>query len=86
MLDYLTVTAPITESKVEELKTVFKKVHFYNGGEGVPEEVVRQTEIWYTTWLGLPKSVTKLEQVPNTSVIQLSSGECHQYAPRRLTG
>lgn len=82
MLDYLTVTAPITENKVEELKTVFKEVHFYNGGEGVPEEVVRRTEIWYTTWLGLPKSITKLEQVPNTSVIQLSSGGLPPATPR----
>ena len=75
MLDYLTVTASVSQAKIDELKTVFKEVQFYNGGEGVPEEVVRKTEIWYTTWLGLPKSVTRLDQVPNTKVIQLSSGE-----------
>lgn len=75
MLDTLVVTAPISDTKLRELKKAFKVVHNYPGGENVPAEVIEEAQIWYTTWMGLPKSVKTIEEVPNTKAIQLSSGK-----------
>lgn len=73
MLQNLVITAPVSEDKVEELRGAFGKVTYHPDGK-VDAQTASEADIWYTTWLGLPNTVTSLEQVPNTKVIQLSSG------------
>lgn len=77
MLHNLVITAPVSEAKLEELRAAFDKVTYHPDGQ-VDAQTASEANIWYTTWLGLPKTVTSLEQVPNTEVIQLSSGEARQ--------
>jgi phosphoglycerate dehydrogenase-like enzyme len=73
MLRKLVVTAPVSEAKLEELRGAFEKVTYHPDGQ-VDAQTASEADIWYTTWLGLPKTVTSLDQVPNTKAIQLSSG------------
>ena len=72
-MDYQTacVIAPVSQSKLEEVQ--FPKVHYYPDGQ-VPDDILAVVDIWYTTWTGLPDTVTSLSQIPNTKVVQLSSG------------
>ena len=75
MLQNLVVTAPVSAKKLAELEKAFAKVSFHSHGEGVDKATAEAADAWYTTWTGLPKSITSLDQVPNTKIIQLSSGE-----------
>ncbi|KAK1925963.1 D-isomer specific 2-hydroxyacid dehydrogenase [Papiliotrema laurentii] len=73
MLQNLVVTAPVSAKKLAELEKAFAKVSFHPHGEGVDKATAEAADAWYTTWTGLPKSITSLDQVPNTKIIQLSS-------------
>ena len=69
------VIAPICESKLAEIRRVYPNV-LYRPDSDVSDEELREIDIWYATWTGLPPSVTSVEQVPRTKAIQLSSGAC----------
>jgi hypothetical protein len=68
------ITAPIAQWKLDEINPLAEHVH-YHPDNNVPDEVLEQAEIWFTTWTGFPSNVTRLDQIPNTKVIQLTSGE-----------
>lgn len=68
------VIAAISEEKLKQIKKVSQNVHYYPEGN-FPVDLLAHIDIWYTTWTGLPSNVTRLEQVPRTKVVQLSSGE-----------
>ncbi|WWC92018.1 uncharacterized protein L201_006972 [Kwoniella dendrophila CBS 6074] len=69
------VTCDITDKKLKEIEKVYKNVSFYPGEKSndIPKDVLEKVDIWYTNWLGLPKSIGSLNQIPNTKVLQLSS-------------
>jgi hypothetical protein len=69
------IIAPICESKLDEVRQAFPRVIYRPDGD-VSDEELKEVDIWYTTWTGMPKHVTKLEQIPRTKAIQLSSGMC----------
>jgi hypothetical protein len=73
--DTVIITVTISDAKLEQLKGAFPRVYYYPDGAVVPDDEAREADIWYTSWMGLPKSITKLDQVPNTKFVQLSSGE-----------
>lgn len=72
-MDNLVVTAPISDAKLAELKAAFKNVSYLPDCD-VDETTAKEADIWFTRWQGLPKSITALDQIPNTKAIQLSSG------------
>lgn len=73
LYDNAVITAPIAKWKLAEIRQHAVTVHYHPDGE-VPTSVLEQADIWFTTWTGFPESVTELEQIPRTKVIQLTSG------------
>ncbi|KAK8853499.1 hypothetical protein IAR55_004206 [Kwoniella newhampshirensis] len=73
----LVITVPLTPSKLDQVKSSFHNVSYHPDGD-VPEEEWATADIWYTGWLGLPKGITKLEQVPRTKTVQLSSAGANE--------
>ncbi|WVR07875.1 hypothetical protein IAU60_004918 [Kwoniella sp. DSM 27419] len=72
MYDTAIVTCAINAATLDKVKGAFKTVYYHPDGQ-VSDEHAREADVWYTNWLGLPKHLTTLEQVPNTKVVQLSS-------------
>lgn len=66
------IIAPIADSKVEDVKKAYPNV-LYRPDGNVSDEELKEIDIWYCTWTGLPKNVTQLAQIPRTKAIQLSS-------------
>jgi hypothetical protein len=67
------ITAPISDRKLADIKAVVDTVHYYPDGD-VPDDISAEVEIWFTTWTGFPASITSVDQLPKTRMIQLSSG------------
>lgn len=75
VLDTLTITFELAQESRDKCAKVFKKVHYYPDREAPPPpEVVRETDIWFSNWLGLPQDVKK-EDLGRTRIVQLTSGE-----------
>lgn len=75
VLDVLTITFELSQESRDKCAKEFKKVHYYpKREEAPPTEVVRETDIWFSNWLGLPDDVKK-EDLGNTRIVQLTSGE-----------
>lgn len=75
VLDTLTVTFELAQESRDKCTKAFKTVHYYPDREKAPPpEVVRETEIWFSNWLGLPDDVRK-EDLGKTRIVQLTSGE-----------
>ncbi|WVW86486.1 hypothetical protein I302_108534 [Kwoniella bestiolae CBS 10118] len=80
--DNAVITVEVSESKLEEVKRVYKNV-YYHPDENVPEEELKVADIWFATWTGLPTCVKSLDQIPNMKVLQLSSAGANKalYSP-----
>lgn len=74
------ITAPIAQWKLDEILPLAARVHYHPDNK-VPDDVLKQAEIWFTTWTGFPSNVTQLDQIPKTRVIQLTSGESRDPRP-----
>jgi hypothetical protein len=72
----VTVSSDLTPKALEKLEKAFKTIHRVQDPEKVSEEVMRETEIWFTGGGGLPKVIKGVEDIPKTKVVQLASGEC----------
>ena len=72
--DDVVITVPIADWKLEEVRPHATRIHYHPDGI-VPNDVLQQADIWFTSWTGFPKYVTSLDQIPRTKVIQLTSGE-----------
>jgi hypothetical protein len=68
------VIVSISEEKLAGIQAAFSKVHYHPDGV-VPDDHLAEVDIWFTSWTGLPASVTHVKQIPRTKVIQLSSGQ-----------
>lgn len=68
------VTVPLADWKLEDVRPHATNLHYHPDGQ-VPTEVLEKADIWFTSWTGFPKHVTNLNQIPQTKVIQLTSGE-----------
>lgn len=75
------IVAPICEAKLADVQKAFPTVLYRPDGD-VSDEELKAVDIWYSTWTGLPKNVTSLEQIPRTKAIQLSSGMLYHLAIR----
>jgi hypothetical protein len=69
------VIMPISADRVAKLEACFPRV-LYRPDAKVSADEAAQVDVWYTTWTGLPDWVERLEQIPRTRAVQLSSGEC----------
>ncbi len=80
------VTATISKAKLADLEKVFPKVYYIGDGLNpdlvIPEHVLREADIWYTNWIGIPGLIS-LDQIPNTKAVQLSSGGSHFMTRKR---
>lgn len=68
------IIAEVSQSKLAQLQKRFERV-IYRPDEKVTDEELKEVDIWFTTWTGLPSNVERLEQIPRTKAVQLSSGE-----------
>jgi hypothetical protein len=68
------VTMPISKSKLAQLEERFPRVLYRPDGK-VSDDELKEVDIWYTSWTGLPANVETLDQIPRTRVVQLSSGK-----------
>lgn len=66
------ITVTLSDRKLAEVRRVFKNVFYHPDGK-VPEEHLALVDIWYTSWLGLPKDIKTISQIPRTRIVQLSS-------------
>jgi hypothetical protein len=73
-VSHVVVTAPIAQWKLDEILPLAANVHYHPDNK-VPDDVLQKAEVWFTTWTGFPPNVTQLDQIPNTRIIQLTSGE-----------
>jgi hypothetical protein len=78
--DNVVITVPLADWKLEQVRPHAINLHYHPDGQ-VPTEVLAKADIWFTSWTGFPKDVTSLDQIPQTKVIQLTSGE---YAASRV--
>ncbi|WVQ99102.1 hypothetical protein IAU59_006234 [Kwoniella sp. CBS 9459] len=72
------ITVAVSDGVLGRIKAQFETVHYHPDGQ-VPENHAREADIWYTAWLGLPKSIESLSQVPKTKVVQLSSAGANNF-------
>lgn len=72
------ITVTLSDRKLAEVRRVFKNVFYHPDGK-VPEEHLALVDIWYTSWLGLPKDIKTISQIPRTRIVQLSSGPPHDH-------
>lgn len=77
------ITVTLSQWKLAEVRRLFKNVFYHPDGK-VPEEHLALVDIWYTSWLGLPKDIKTISQIPRTRIVQLSSGAtpghcCHTF-------
>ncbi|ORY21380.1 D-isomer specific 2-hydroxyacid dehydrogenase [Naematelia encephala] len=68
----LAVCANISKSKLDELKKEFHTVHYHPDAK-IPDEILKDIDIWFTRYLGFPANVKSLEQIPKTRLLQLTS-------------
>ncbi|RSH82882.1 hypothetical protein EHS25_005872 [Saitozyma podzolica] len=77
------VIVSISEEKLAEIQAAFSKVHYHPDGV-VPDDHLAEVDIWFTSWTGLPASVTHVKQIPRTKVIQLSSAGANNWLARDI--
>ncbi|OCF32126.1 oxidoreductase [Kwoniella heveanensis BCC8398] len=72
------ITVPVGDEILGRIKSQFKTVHYHPDGQ-VPRDHAREADIWYSGWMGLPKGIDSLDQVPRTKVVQLSSAGANDF-------
>lgn len=86
VLDTLTITFELSQASRDKCAREFKKVHYYpKREEAPPPEVVRETDIWFSNWLGLPDDVERGD-LGRTRIVQLTSGEYESGGVTALLG
>lgn len=63
----------LSDEALEKLRKVFIKVH-YHPDNHVPKEEWKNIEIWYSRYDGFPQEIQRVEDIPRTRAIQLTSG------------
>ncbi|EIW70315.1 hypothetical protein TREMEDRAFT_30110 [Tremella mesenterica DSM 1558] len=71
----LAITVTISQASLAKLKEQFTTVHYYpiEGDKLFPEHLASEVDVWYSRFSGLPKFITKYEQIPRTKFVQLTS-------------
>lgn len=69
----LIVAVEISSESLAKLRSAFHTVH-YSPDAVVPQKYWESAEVWYVRWLGLPKEIKSVDEIPKTRGIQLSSG------------
>lgn len=76
----IAVTLDLSEASLAKLRKAFATVHYHPEGD-VPKDVLADIDVWFTRWLGLPQWL-EFKDIPNTKVVQLTSGEWSELRAR----
>ncbi|GMK59211.1 hypothetical protein CspeluHIS016_0702260 [Cutaneotrichosporon spelunceum] len=70
-LDVIAVTFKVSPASLEHIRAHFPTVHYYPDGNVAPE-VAPTVQVWFSNWLGIPKSVGP-DMIASTQIVQLTS-------------
>jgi hypothetical protein len=69
----IAVTLVLRPDLLDRLHKQFQTVHYYPKGD-IPAEYLKDVDVWYTFWRGIPEWIT-FDQIPRSRLVLVPGGE-----------